>query len=387
MSLDISSLIRKDAVHRSIYTDPEIFDLEMEQIFHRTWVYLAHISEIREDGDYKTTFIGRHPVIVSHVADGQISVLINRCRHRGATVCQDEFGNSRVFRCVYHSWTYANTGKLIGVPHPQAYGEDFSRSELGLGRVPRVAMHRGFIFGSMAAHGPTLDEHLGGTKKLLDEFCEISPSGEIEVFRGLQKCAYNGNWKLQLENGVDPYHVEFLHRSTFTRETLKIYNQSRGKVIDMDGHGVTDHRDIGPPRRDGLPNGGFNVVIFPNLILLRTQIRTVRPISVNRTEIYTNVVRLPGVEDQLNKFRLRTQEFEFGPCGVVFADDLDVFERAQRGLQSSAVEWLLVSRGLDRERLENGYLCGEMMDETQHRALYRKWKGLMMQQPSKENAA
>jgi phenylpropionate dioxygenase-like ring-hydroxylating dioxygenase large terminal subunit len=377
MVSDISGLIRKDTVHRSIYTDPEIFNLEMERIFDRTWVYLAHLSEVKEPGDYKTTVIGRHPVIVSHLGDGTISILVNRCRHRGATVCQHELGNSRVFRCVYHSWTYANTGKLIGVPHPQGYGEGFSREDLGLAKVPRVGVHRGFIFGSMAAEGPSLDEHLGGTRKLLDAFCEVSPTGQIEVFRGQQKCAYNGNWKFQIDNGVDPYHVEFLHRSTFSPEMLKTYNESKGSVIDMDGHGVTDHRDIGPLRPDGLPNGGFNVVIFPNLILLRTQIRTVRPIAADRTEIYTNVVRLAGVEEEVNRFRLRTQEFEFGPCGVVYADDLDVFERAQAGLQSAAVDWLLVSRGLGREKIQNGYLSGEMMDETQQRAMYRHWKELM----------
>ena len=377
MVSDVDGLIRKDTVHRSIYTDPEIFELEMDRIFNRTWVYLGHISEIKEPADYKTTMIGKHPVIVSHLKDGTVAVLVNRCRHRGATVCQHEFGNSRAFRCAYHAWTYANTGRLIGVPHPHGYGEGFPREELGLVKVPRVAMHRGFIFGSMAEHGPSLDEHLGGTKTLIDEFCDVSPTGEIDLFRGQQKCAYNGNWKFQIENGVDPYHVEFLHRSTFSRETLKIYNESKGSVVDMDGHGVTDHRDIGPPRPDGLPNGGFNVVVFPNLILLRTQIRTVRPISIDRTEIYTNVVRLPGVDDETNRFRLRTQEFEFGPCGVVFSDDLEIFERAQTGLQSSAVEWLIMSRGLGRERIRNGYLSGEMMDETQHRAMYRRWKDMM----------
>ena len=81
-----------------------------------------------------------------------------------------------------------------------------------------------------------------------------------------------------------------------------------------------------------------------------------------------------GGRNEVNKFRLRTQEFEFGPCGIVFADDLEVFERAQAGLQSSAVEWLVVSRGLGREKVRNGYLSGEMMDETQHRGMYRRWK-------------
>lgn len=377
MEQDLGALIRPDAVHRSVYTDPAIFDLEMERLFGRSWVYLGHTSEIHEIGDYKTTFIGKHPVIVTRLSDGSVTALLNRCRHRGATVCQHEIGNARFFRCAYHGWTYGNNGKLVGVPHPSGYGPSFVREDLSLARVPRLATHCGFIFGSMADDGPTLDEHLGGTKALLEEFCKVSPTGEIEVFRGLQKCAYDGNWKYQVENGVDPYHVQYLHRSTFTDEALKIYNEAKGWVVDMDGHGVTDHRDTAPMPASGSPNGGFNVVVFPNLVLLRTQIRTIRPIAVNRTEIYTNVVRLQQVPEELNLSRMRWQEFEFGPSGVVYADDLEIFERTQVGLQSSAVEWLMFARGLHREKMHDGYLSSTMTDETQHRGMYRRWASFM----------
>jgi phenylpropionate dioxygenase-like ring-hydroxylating dioxygenase large terminal subunit len=373
----LGALIRGDAVHRSVYTDPAIFDLEMERIFGRTWVYLGHTSEIREAGDYKTTYIGRHPIVLSRLSDGGVAALLNRCRHRGATVCQHELGNSRFFRCAYHGWTYANSGRLVGVPHPAGYGPSFAREELGLARVPRLGIHRGFIFGSLAADGQSLDEHLGGTKTLIDEFCDVSPTGELEVFPGYQKCAYDGNWKYQVENGVDPYHVQHLHRSTFTEEALKIYSEAKGLVVDMDGHGVTDHRDSGPLPPDGSPSGGFNVVVFPNLVLLRTQIRIIRPISVDRTEIYTNVVRLQNVPEELNIRRLRSQQFEFGPAGVIYADDLEIFERTQAGLQSSAVDWLLFARGLSRERMHGRYLSSVMSDETQHRGMYRHWKQLM----------
>jgi len=78
----IEKLITKDAIHRSVYADPEIFDLEMERIFNKAWVYLGHSEEIREEGDYKTTYVGRHPIIVARLADGSVTALINRCRHR-----------------------------------------------------------------------------------------------------------------------------------------------------------------------------------------------------------------------------------------------------------------------------------------------------------------
>jgi phenylpropionate dioxygenase-like ring-hydroxylating dioxygenase large terminal subunit len=373
----VEGMIRRDRVHRAIYTDPAVFELEMQRIFERTWVYLGHASEIKEPGDYKTTMIGRHPVIVARLPDGGISALVNRCRHRGATICQHDSGNSRFFRCAYHGWTYRSDGTLIGLPHPSGYGDAFDRTSLALTAVSRVATHRGFIFGSMAPEGPSLDDHLGGAKALLDEFCDVSPTGEIEVFKGLQKCSYRGNWKYQLENGVDPYHVQFLHQSTFDEQSLKIYKEAVGAVVDLDGHGMTDHRDMGPIPPDGSLKGGFNLVVFPNLVILRTQIRIIRPVAVDRTEIISNVVKLQNVPDDLNQRRMRSQEFEFGCAGVVYVDDLEIFERTQEGLQSRAEDWLIFARGLERESMRNGYLSASMTDETQHRGMYRRWNDLM----------
>jgi phenylpropionate dioxygenase-like ring-hydroxylating dioxygenase large terminal subunit len=384
---DIGNLIRNDSVHRSIYTDQHIFDIEMDMIFNKTWVFLAHECEIAAEGDYKTTYIGKHPVIVARLANGSVTALINRCRHRGPIVCQHEYGNSKHFRCPYHSWTYDNSGNLIGVPMPQGYGKSFDRSQLGLTKVARVAEYQGFIFGCMTEFGPTLAEHLGGITKFLDAYVAVSPTGKIELFEGTQKCGYNGNWKYQLENGVDPYHVGALHLSAVTPEAMQIYRQGRGSVVAMDGHGVTDHTDWGPMPVDASLSGGFNLVIFPNLIVLRSQIRTVRPIAVDRTEIYTNAVRLQNVAEDVNLRRMRDQEFEFGAAGTFFTDDLEIFERTQEGLQSGAVDWVVFSRGLDREEMRNGYMTGGMSDETQHRGMYQNWKRMMTGAMSPAQAA
>jgi phenylpropionate dioxygenase-like ring-hydroxylating dioxygenase large terminal subunit len=260
---------------------------------------------------------------------------------------------------------------------PQGYGKTFDREQFGLAKVTRVAQYQGFIFGCMAAEGPTLEEHLGGICRFLDAYVKTSPTGEIDLFEGTQKCGYNGNWKYQVENGVDPYHVGALHLSAVTPEAMKIYKQGKGCVIAMDGHGVTDHTDWGPMPVDASLSGGFNLVIFPNLIVLRSQIRTIRPIAVNRTEIYTNAVKLQDVPEDVNLRRMRNQEFEFGAAGTFFTDDLEIFERTQEGLQSGAVDWLVFSRGLDREEMRNGYLTGGMSDETQHRGMYQHWRRLM----------
>src|SRR5438093_5846783 len=99
------ALVKEDAVHRTLYTDPDIFIEEMRRIFGRTWVFVAHESEVPNPGDFKTDTMAGQPIIVSRHTDGRVYVLFNRCMHRGATVCELPSGNSSHFRCPYHAWT------------------------------------------------------------------------------------------------------------------------------------------------------------------------------------------------------------------------------------------------------------------------------------------
>src|SRR5262245_29280194 len=184
--LDADALVREDRLHGRIYTEPAIFALEIERIFERTWVYLAHESEIAQGGDYKATYVGLQPVIVARdLDDGAVRVLFNRCRHRAAIVCQQMYGNASGFRCAYHGWTYNSRGDLVGVPFRQGYGPDFDPQELGLVPVPRVASYRDFLFASLSPEGPSLEEHLGHARPYLDRVADQRPGG-IAVRSGVQ---------------------------------------------------------------------------------------------------------------------------------------------------------------------------------------------------------
>ena len=116
----VADLAREDRVSSALYTDPELFELEMDRIFHRTWVWVAHESELPRAGDFRTAYVGRQPVIVSRDRRGGINVLVNRCRHRGASLCEVPKGNANGFTCPYHAWSYALDGKLRGIPTPTA---------------------------------------------------------------------------------------------------------------------------------------------------------------------------------------------------------------------------------------------------------------------------
>ena len=102
----LAMLVQPDRVHRSVYADPAIFDLEMERIFGRAWLVLGHESQVKNAGDYFTTRMGRSRSLLSKKQEDQIGVLINRCAHRGSMVCAEGRGNTERFVCPYHGWSY-----------------------------------------------------------------------------------------------------------------------------------------------------------------------------------------------------------------------------------------------------------------------------------------
>src|SRR5690348_14648805 len=209
----LAMLVQPDRVHRMLYADPAIFDLEMERIFGRAWLVLGHESQVRSPGDYFTTRMGREPVIVARHDDGSVKVLINRCAHRGAMVCAEGRGSTERFVCPYHGWSYDRAGALKAVPFASGY-EPQALNNLGLKRVPRTAIYRGFIFASLAEHGENLEAFLGPARASFDDFVDRAPGGELEVAGGVFKHAYNGNWKLMLENHLVGAHPAWVHASS-----------------------------------------------------------------------------------------------------------------------------------------------------------------------------
>ena len=116
-------------VDRQIFTDEEVFELEMEHIFEGNWVYLAHESQVPEIGDYFTTYIGRQPVVITRDKDGGLNCLINACVHRGAMLCRKKTDNRTTFTCPFHGWTFRNTGELLKVKDGRraGYPENFKQ--------------------------------------------------------------------------------------------------------------------------------------------------------------------------------------------------------------------------------------------------------------------
>src|SRR5260221_507445 len=183
---DLAKCVEPDRVRRELYTDDEIFQLEMQRIHETVWIYCGHLSQIPRSGDYYTVQIGRQPMIMVRRSDGGVSVLYNRCPHRGNMLCGDPKGNTgEFFRCSYHSWTFHHDGKLKNIPMMESgyegtrYGKD--NPDCSVKPAARVEVYRGFVFASLAKDGPTLKEFLGKSIVAFGRPVAHVVEGDVEI--------------------------------------------------------------------------------------------------------------------------------------------------------------------------------------------------------------
>jgi p-cumate 2,3-dioxygenase alpha subunit len=364
-------LVTDTRVHRDVYTDPAIFEQELERIWYRTWLLVGHESEIPNPGDFKTTLMGQRPVIVCRTETGELRAYLNSCRHRGALVCRDRSGNKKLFQCLYHAWAYKLDGSLASVPGPERYGSGFDRAAFSLHRVPRIASYHGIIFASFSEAVPPLEEHLAGAIHHLD----LAFGGSDADMVGLHEYEYRGNWKLHQENTVDGYHPRFLHR-------LIANVWQDGHAFDLgNGHGCLEWaKTVEGSRPDDVKDRAMT--IFPNMALINIagflNLRMTIPLAHDRTMVYAMALGKRDESPALRLERAKTLATFQGPAGVAGADDIELFNAAQEGYTGAIGDaaWLDISRGAE-QTLAGGDLQGDLDDETCVRGTFRAWRRFM----------
>ncbi|MBN3751577.1 anthranilate 1,2-dioxygenase large subunit [Paraburkholderia sp. Tr-20389] len=377
-------------IAREMFTEPELFSLEMEFIFEKTWIYACHESEIANKNDYLTMRAGRQPLIISRDGNGNLNAMINACQHRGATLTRMSKGNQSTFTCPFHAWCYKNDGRLVKVKAPGEYCEDFDKSTRGLKKA-RIASYKGFVFVSLDVDGTdTLEDYLGDARIFFDMMVAQSPTGELEVLPGRSTYTFDGNWKLQNENGLDGYHVSTVHYNYVA--TVKHRQESNSKngegpngTLDYSklGAGDADTDDGWFAFRNGhsvlfsdMPNPevrpGYssvmprlveaygqqkaewmmhrlrNLNVYPSLFFMdqiSSQLRIVRPVAWNKTEIISQCIGVKGESDKDRENRIRQFEDFFNVSGMGTPDDLVEFREQQRGFQARLERWSDISRG------------------------------------------
>jgi fatty-acyl-CoA synthase len=405
-------LIQPDRIHGSLYVDPAVFADELERIWYRSWVYIGHASEVPEPGDYCRKPLGLQPVVLTRDPSGEVHVVLNRCAHLGNLVCHEARGNAAALRCPYHGWTYDLDGAVRGVPYADAFGPDFDKGALGLGRPPRVDSYRGFVFASMSEDVPDLMEHLGHAAAAIDQLCDLSPEGEIELSAGWLQHLTRSNWKMVNENVMDGYHPRFVHRALISMTSGTIFemgtDKSSARLRSLgNGHGDLDwapqYRELdreflwiggsrekmpryvealerahGPERaHDMLVVGPPHTMIFPNLYIGELFIQTLQPLAADRFVQCDTPVIWKGAHE-LNVRTLRQTGASIGPAGMVLADDTAMWERNQRGLEARQPEWLLRKRGTHRvETGADGVESGRVTDDVAIMGFWQHYRKLM----------
>ena len=422
---------------RSMFTDEALFDLEMRHIFEGNWVYLAHESQLAANNDYYSTYIGRQPIFIARNKQGELNAFLNACSHRGAQVCRYKQGNKSTFTCPFHGWTFSNSGKLLKVKDPDGagYPEQFNcEGSHDLQRVARFESYKGFLFGSLNADVLPLQEHLSDACKIIDMITDQAPDG-LEVLKGSSTYVYEGNWKIQAENGADGYHVSAVHWNYVATTNRRKSGQSKNETKAMDasswskqaggfyafqhGHLLLwtawanpENRPVfrrypefiekyGKERADWMVAYLRNLCIYPNVYLMDqfgSQIRVWRPLSVNRTEVTIYCIG-PKNEDPVERsHRIRQYEDFFNASGMATPDDLEEFRACQSGYSAGAMEWNDVSRGAAHwiagpdetaQRLGlNPVMSGlKTEDEGLYTVQHRYWVEAMQQALDKDAAA
>lgn len=411
MQANLTSLIQSNKVHGSLYTNEEVFREEIEKIWSRVWVYVGHESEVPNKDDFILKHIGLEEVIMTRGADGEINLLHNRCPHRGNRVCVDKSGNNKWFKCQYHGWMFKTNGALHGYPYPQGF-QDKLRGTYDMAPVARVAVYRGLVFGCLSGSGPSLEEYLGGAKDRLDLMLLNSPSGELEVTAGFIKHRVRANWKILVENETDGYHPQVVHASIFdvvNSVVAETYRDGSPAVTRSFGNGHAE-LDVRPEmRRIGKPMHWFNttaerlpqytaemneaygeekarevmidgiphLMIFPNLFIAEVQLFVLQPVSMNETIQHVTALQFKGAKEFNRRLRQQTMG-SVGPAGFLLADDGEMYERTQRGLEQAKPEWVYLGRGQHREtEEEDGNMIGDVTDDMPSRRLWQYYKTLM----------
>jgi benzoate/toluate 1,2-dioxygenase subunit alpha len=424
----IRALVRDDAVHRDVYINPELFDLEMDRLWRSAWIYVGHESQVPHPGDFYTVNIARQPLLMIRGTDGAVRVLLNRCAHKGAKIVGAGSGNcGKLLRCSYHGWTYGLDGSLRTVPVKSGYaGARFSESEAanGLTSLEHVAIYRGFVFVRLQATGLGFEEYFGDSLSSIDNLADRSPLGRLEVAGAPLRYMHNSNWKMFVENLNDTMHPMVAHESSagtarelwrdrpadepkpmvieqflpfvsnyefFDKMGVKIYENGHSYTgvnfsIHSSYSAIPEYAAqmeaaYGAERAAAiLGESRHNTVYYPSLTIkgaIQT-IRVVRPIAVDRTLIESFTLRLVGAPPALLERSATYNRVINAPTSVVGHDDLYCYRAIQEGLASNGNEWVSLQRNYSEGEGDRGVAgTHNGTSEVSMRGQFRAWAAAM----------
>jgi anthranilate 1,2-dioxygenase large subunit len=392
-----------------VYTSPEIYEREQERIFRGpVWSFVTLEAEIPKPGDFKSTFVGDTPVVVTRNSDGSLACWINRCAHRGAMVCRTASGNAMTHTCVYHQWGYDTRGRLKGVPFRRGVGSapgmpaDFDLAGHGLPPL-RVDSYHGLVFATFSDAAPSLYDYIGpqmrpGLDRIFHKPIE---------YLGCTRQYSSSNWKLYMENVRDGYHASLLHafHSTFNlvrvgMRTRTIVDENHGmhntslrfQTEDATGGAAYKANDV-TSFKEGLALEDDSVVlnvqefdeivtnhiqpIFPQLVVMQIQnslaVRQLIPKGPGHFELIFSFFGYADDTPEMRRLRIKQANL-VGPAGFISMEDTEATELVQAAAASAGGALSVADMGRDvpdEQQEESG------ISEYRIRRFWRGYQTLM----------
>ena len=312
------------------YLSDEIFELEKQQIFYKTWQYVAHESMLQDIGDYTTLKLCDENIFVIRSSDNQLRAFYNVCRHRAHELLQGSGNVRKLIVCPYHAWSYSNDGMLLRAPMSE-HRETFEKSDFCLREI-RLEVFCGFIF-------VNLDDNSEGMQIIAGDL-EQDIRQQIPYLDDLQYCGTNmlgetrldAGWKVVVDNYVECYHCRPAHKdfasiidmNSYQTDVFKYWSRQYGKEIRYDNTAYELDPDIGIQHSFFWylwPNTTFNVLPGSNELGLFV----VRPVDVGVSDFGGHSFSADG--------KMYQPRAEYA-ASVLAPEDIDLCESVQRGLRS-----------------------------------------------------
>jgi len=391
----------------AVFSSQEVFEREQERIYRGpTWSFVALDAEIPNAGDYKSTFVGDTPVVVTRTDDGGVAAWVNRCAHRGAIVCRNARGNAKSHTCVYHQWSFDARGNLQGVPFRRGKDgapgmpADFDPRNHGL-RQLRAESYRGLVFASFSDQAPPLPEYIGPQMAPWVDRVMHKPV----VYLGCTRQYARSNWKLYYENVKDPYHASLLHLFHTTFNIFRVGMKARSMADQRHGlHSIitatkVDEGDTASAYKQQAIRSmdeGFHLeddsvlgfvseyeedctnhiqTIFPQLVLQQIHntlvARQVLPKGPGEFELVFHFFGYADDTPELRALRIKQANL-VGPAGYISMEDTEATELVQRGTARDAGATSVIELGRSDPNRED-----TMVTENLIRKFWTGYQGLM----------